>query len=149
MIYDLLNTIYDLLKIIYYFTFTIYHLNNVNSQKEKLELRLKNFGIEIIKLVRVLPKSEENKIFANQIIRSSTSIGANYAEAIYGQTKQEFFHCLNICRKETNETLYWLEMILLTNPSYNKQIDILILENKELLRIFISSVKTISTKNDK
>lgn len=66
------------------------------NKKEELQYRLKNFGFDIIKLTKILPKSEENKIFTNQIIRSSTSIGANYAEAIYGQTKQEFFHCLSI-----------------------------------------------------
>lgn len=114
-----------------------------NKRKEELEIRLKEFCFQVIQLIKSLPKTEENRIFGKQIIRSSSSIGANYAEAVYGQTKQEFLHCLNICRKETNETLYWLEMILKTNPESTRNIIPLLDENKQLLRIFISSVKTI------
>lgn len=118
-------------------------------KREVLEKRLKDFGFSIIKLIRILPKTEENKIFAKQIIRSSSSMGANYAEAVYAQTGQEFFHCLSICRKESNETLYWLEMILLANPTYKDQINPLIEENRQFLRIFISSIKTIRSKSGK
>lgn len=119
------------------------------DKKEEMEKRLKEFGFGIIKLVRIIPKNDENRILGRQIIRSSTSIGANYAEAVYGQTRQEFLHCLSICRKETNETLYWLEMILYANPAYKKHVDLLLEENNQLLRIFISSIKTIRSKDGK
>lgn len=123
----------------------IYNLRmpQVSNKKEELEIRLKEFCFKVIQLIKILPKTEENRIFGKQIIRSSSSIGANYAEAVYGQTKQEFLHSLNISRKETNETLYWLEMILKTNPRLTESITSLIDENKQLLKIFISSVKTI------
>lgn len=121
----------------------------IESKTTELEKRLKLFGFDVIKLFRILPKTEENKILGKQIIRSSTSIGANYAEAIYGQTRQDFLHCLSICRKEANETLYWLEMILLTNPNLDNKLMHLIEENKQILRIFISSIKTIRSKNNK
>ena len=122
----------------------IYNLKmpQINVQKEELEIRLKEFCFQVIQLIKSLPKTEENIVFGKQIIRSSSSIGANYAEAVYGQTKQEFLHCLNICRKETNETLYWLDMILRTNASFAKNIAPLLDENKQILKIFISSVKT-------
>lgn len=119
------------------------------SKKEEFELRLRKFGFEVIKLIRIIPKTEENKIFTRQIIRSSTSIGANYAEAVYGQTRQEFFHCLSICRKESNETVYWLEMISYANPEYNKRINSLLEENRQILKILISSIKTIQANNSK
>ena len=129
----------------------IYNLdtNGDRMNREELEKRLKEFGFSVIKLMRILPKTEENKIFANQIIRSSSSMGANYAEAVYAQTGQEFFHCLSICRKESNETLYWLEMILMANPGYKSKIVPLIEENRQFLKIFISSIKTIRSKNGK
>lgn len=122
----------------------IYNLRmpQVNGQKEELEIRLKEFCFQIIQLIKSLPKTEENIVFGKQIIRSSSSIGANYAEAVYGQTRQEFLHCLNICRKETNETLYWLDMISRTNPNFAININLLLDENKQILKIFISSVKT-------
>lgn len=119
------------------------------TKTAELEKRLMKFGFDVIKMIRILPKNDENKIISRQIIRSSTSIGANYAEAIYGQTRQEFFHCLSICRKESNETLYWLEMLLLTNPNLINNINPLIEENRQILRIFISSIKTIHSRNGK
>ncbi len=121
----------------------IYNLKmvRINGQKEELEIRLKEFCFQIIQLIKSLPKTEENIVFGKQIIRSSSSIG-NYAEAVYGQTRQEFLHCLSICRKETNETLYWLSMALKANPSFVKSIVPLLDENKQILKIFISSVKT-------
>ncbi|EKD87089.1 MAG: hypothetical protein ACD_37C00045G0001 [uncultured bacterium] len=126
----------------------IYNLH-MSETKESLEKRLKLFCFEIVKLTRSLPKTEENKIFGRQIIRSASSIGANYAEAVYGQTRQEFLHCMSISRKETNETLYWLEMILFVNPGYNIKINPLLEENKQILKIFISSIKTIHKNNSK
>lgn len=116
-----------------------------------LEERLKNFALRVIKLVKSLPKSEENRIFGHQVIRSATSIGANYAEAIYSHTKLDFLHTINLSRKETNETLYWLEMIVTVNPNFAGRVDSLLDENKQLLKIFISSVKTAKglKKNDK
>lgn len=118
-------------------------MTQADKRKEELEIHLKEFCFKVIQLMKILPKTEENRIFGNQIIRSSSSIRANYAEAIYGQTKQEFLHSLNISRKETNETLYWLGMILKTNPRFANNITLLLDENKQLLKIFISSVKTI------
>lgn len=118
---------------------------------EELEKRLKVFALQVLKLVKSLPTTEENKIFGRQIIRSSSSIGANYAEAIYSHTKQDFAHYLNISRKETSETLYWLEMISSVNPTFSLKMTNLIDENKQLLKIFISSVKTTkeNLKNEK
>lgn len=109
---------------------------------QELEKRLKDFGLRVLNLVKNLPKTEENRIFGHQVIRSATSIGANYAEAIYSHTKQDFVHCLNISRKEVSETLYWLEMISSVNPTFSLKMADIIDENKQLLKIFISSVKT-------
>lgn len=118
------------------------------TKGEELEERLRNFAINIVRLVKKLPKSEENRIFGHQLIRSASSIGANYAEARYAHTKQDFIHILNISRKESSESLYWLELTLAVNPSFKKDIINLIEEARQLLKIFISSVKT-SKENGK
>lgn len=77
-------------------------------KKEELENRLKEFGFNIIKLIRILPKTEENRIFAKQIIRSSSSMGANYAEAVYAQTGQDFFTVLVFAGKnQTRQFIGW------------------------------------------
>lgn len=116
---------------------------------ENLKNRLIKFTLETVELCKKLPKSVENQIFSKQIIRSSSSIGANYAEAIYSHSRIEFIHALNISRKETNETLYWLELIKHTNPKYKTQIDNLIGECTSILKILISSVKTAKLNNAK
>ncbi|MEM4259585.1 MAG: four helix bundle protein [Candidatus Pacearchaeota archaeon] len=118
----------------------IYHLDM--SKAEELEERLKNYSLETLGMIKKLPRTEENRIYRHQLVRSSSSIGANYAEARYAHSLQDFIHTLNICRREANESLYWLGMILATNPSFTNEINNLINEGKQLLKIFISSVKT-------
>lgn len=114
--------------------------------KNKLEKRLKAFSITILVFLKTLPYTDENSIFKKQIIRSSSSIGANYAEAIFAQSKQEFIHCLKIARKEANETLYWLDLISEANSLKTEPINLIIDENKQILRILISSIKTLMNR---
>lgn len=146
---------------IYYLLFTIYNAQqymslhivfaseyNLAMNHQQLEKRLKSFALRVLNLVKNLPKTEENRIYGKQVIRSSSSIGANYAEAIYSHTRQDFIHAINISRKETNETLYWLEMIFSSNPNFATRMASILDENKQILKIFISSVKTSRRNKD-
>lgn len=110
-----------------------------------LKERLMDFSISVIVLTRNLPNTPENIIIVKQIIRSATSIGANYAEAFYAYSLIDFIHVINISRKETNETLYWLELLLRANPSKKELIAPILEEGTSILRIFIASVKTART----
>ncbi|MBI2613500.1 MAG: four helix bundle protein [Candidatus Levybacteria bacterium] len=116
------------------------------KQSHEFRKKLIEFAIKIIKLTKTLPKTSENMIIFNQIIRSSTSIGGNYAEAIFALTRADFIHCLNICKKETSETLHWLEVLLRLNTSFSREIQSLVEETESYLKIFISSVKTSQSK---
>ncbi len=120
----------------------------MSATEKSIEFRKKliEFAIDIIKLTKSLPLTPENVIFINQIIRSATSIGANYSEAMFALTKLDFSHCLNICKKETNETLYWLEIIVRFNPKEKAKIQELQNRGNVFLKIFISSVKTSQRK---
>lgn len=100
------------------------------------------FAIAIIKLTKNLPKTPESAIIIYQIIKSSTSIGANYTESMFGLTKADFIHCLNICKKESGETLHWLEVIIILYPQLSDDVKPLRAEAESYLKIFISSVKT-------
>ena len=121
------------------------------SKAEELEERLKNYSLKTLGMIKKLPRTEENRIYGHQLIRSSSSIGANYAEARYAHSKQDFIHTLNIWRREANESLYWLSMVLATNPHFKNEVLDLIDEGRQILKIFISSVKTAkeNKKNDK
>lgn len=118
-------------------------MNKVSSQKE-LEKRLKNFALRVMGLIKSLPKKTENIIYGRQVIRSLSSIGANYAEATCAHTKPDFLHDINKCRKESKESVYWLELIYEANPDYQTRMEDLIDESRQIFKIFASSVKTAS-----
>lgn len=80
-----------------------------------LEERTAMFGESVIHFVSTLAKNEVNKILINQIVRSATSVGANYMEANQTSSKKDFKNKIGICRKEENETKYWMRMISSAN----------------------------------
>lgn len=111
-----------------------------------LEERTAKFGEKIIDFVNSLTKNEVNKIFINQIIRSATSIGANYMEANQASSKKDFRNKVGICRKEANETKYWIRMISKANSDKINECENLWKESHELLLIF-SKIFSSSGKN--
>lgn len=115
---------------------------NSKTKADRLEKRLLEFSSNILKLAKSLPKNPENRIYGNQIIRSSSSTGANFAEATCAHTKKDFTHDINKSRKEARETIYWLKLLHMANPNFNKKIEILAQEAKEIFKIFSSAVKT-------
>src|SRR3989344_1565674 len=102
------------------------------------------FGLEIIRLAKILPKTYENIVLIKQIIRSATSIGANIEEALGANSRKEFIHCMNIAKKEARETIYWLKLISDVNPGVKEKLQILLNENDEIIRILTKIVKTSS-----
>src|SRR3990172_8238576 len=111
-------------------------LNTQNAKKYDLEDRTLEFGKKIIHLVKELPKNTINLSFSSQIIRSGTSMGANYREANETETKKDFCFRIRICRKEGKETIYWLNLIIEANPQLKEKIIPLLQEATELVKIF-------------
>ena len=103
-----------------------------------LEVRTKKFAISIVKLSVTLPGSPEGKVIRNQITKSGTSIGANYREVNRSRSKADFANKVKICESESNETLYWLEIIVDLEWVEKTKSDFLIKEAEELLAIFTS-----------
>lgn len=112
------------------------------TKQDELIERLRKFAISYLNLVKSLPKTEENRIYGRQGIRSSSSVGANYSEATCAHTKADFVHDLNKCRKEAKETVYWIELTLEANKTYSAIIEPILKEANEIYGIFMSSVKT-------
>lgn len=117
------------------------------TKTEQLEKRLLEFSSDILKLVKSLPKTPENKIYGSQILRASSSIGANFAEATCAHTKKDFTHDMNKSRKESKETIYWLKLISEGNPPFREKIKKLSTEALEIFKIFSSAVKTAKEKS--
>lgn len=118
---------------------------NQTTNKFDLEDRTLDFGKKIIRLCGGLEKNVIIIEFIKQIIRSGTSVGANYREANEKLGKKDFIHRLRIARKEAKETTYWLELILEAVPQKKDEIMILLKETQELRNI-LSSIITKSEK---
>src|ERR1700690_2787194 len=78
---------------------------------EALKARTKDFALRILRLYRSLPRTDEARILGKQLLRSSTSIGANYRAACRGRSRAEFIAKLGIVLEEADETVFWLELL--------------------------------------
>lgn len=87
-----------------------------------LEERTLNFGKNLIRFCNLLPKNQINFKLVDQLIRSGTSVGANYREANETDTKNDFRNRIRISKKEAKETLYWLDLVLEQNKEFEKNI---------------------------
>ena len=117
---------------------------NKTNKKFDLEERTLKFSKNVIKLCRQLPKETINYKLIDQLIRASTSIGANYREANDALSKKDFIHRLRISRKEAKETTYWLELLIEANPNFEVKISKLLEEATELRNILSAIInKTV------
>lgn len=109
--------------------------------KNGLQERAYQFALQIVKLVRSLPREESVRIIGSQLLRSATSIGANLEEAYAGLTRKDFVHSYNIARKEARETRYWLRLLSDSGILPKEKLTKLLQESEELIKILTSVVK--------
>ena len=81
------------------------------GKHEDLQIRTKEFALQVIRMYSALPKSAEARVLGKQVLRSGTSVGANYREANRSRSKPEFIAKIGDCLKELDETAYWLELL--------------------------------------
>lgn len=96
--------------------------NSKNKNKYDLVERTANFGKTVIVFVKNIRENNINKTIINQLIRSATSIGANYMEADCAESKKDFNHKIGICKKEAKETTHWLHMLATAEPKETKNV---------------------------
>ena len=113
---------------------------------EDVKRRTKNIGIEVIKLTDLLPQKTSAWTVAKQIVRSATSIGANYRAACRAKSTADFINKLKIVEEETDETLYWLEIIEETGMLSIENLVAIKKETNEILSIIVSSINTTRKK---
>jgi len=106
---------------------------------EDLKKRTKQFGLRILKLVAALPRTVAGRAIGGQLVRSGTSVGANYRAACRGRSKAEFIAKLGIAEEEADESCYWMEMIVEGELLKEKQVEPLLKEGEELTKIFARS----------
>ncbi len=113
------------------------------ANKFDLEERTAKFGEEIIKLCKSLKETTISKPLINQLIRSATSIGANYMEANGASSKSDFRNKIYICKKESQETKHWLRMLSVYEPIIKERLKILWFEAQSLTMIFQKITNTL------
>ncbi len=110
--------------------------------KVELEARTKRFALKVIRFVSSLPKNKVTDVLGYQLLRSGTSIGANYREANRAQSRNDFIHKIAIVEKEAAETQYWLGLCEDAGIGDAAERRWLLQECGELLAIFTASGKT-------
>lgn len=107
-----------------------------------LRARTKDFALRILTLYRKLPRNQESWVIGKQLLRSGTSIGANYRAACRARSKAEFIAKIGIVLEEADETVFWLELLLEAKIFPPARVASLLKEADELTAIFVSSILT-------
>jgi four helix bundle protein len=114
-----------------------------------LEERTARFGEEVIRFCKSVASTPIVEPLIRQIVRSGTSIGANYCEADDAVSGKEFRQKIGTCKKESRETKHWLRMLAVAEPDRADQARVLWREAHELMLIFASIFRKLSTKSAK
>lgn len=122
--------------------------NHQHDKKKKydLEERTAKFGEDIIEFAKKIPQNVITIPLIGQLIKSGTSVGANYNEADCAESKKDFEHKLSICKKEAKESKHWLRMVAKAVPELKNEAKTLWKEANELQLIFISIVRKSKSK---
>jgi four helix bundle protein len=108
---------------------------------DQLQNRLTRFAISVCSSVRIARRDPVSVYYTGQLIRSSTSPGANYSEATDAESRRDFIHKMKLCLKELRETHYWLQFKSGV-AAHDSADDALVKECDELIAIFVSSIKS-------
>jgi four helix bundle protein len=114
----------------------------VSRSSDELRQRTKNYASAVVRLYVALPKQRaEAQVIGRQLLRSGTSVAANFREASRARTTSEFISKLEVCIQEADETDLWLELLRDDCGISNEKIKDLLLETNELISIFVTMVK--------
>lgn len=120
---------------------------STNEKKYDLEERTAKFGEKIVYFSKKIPISEVTKPLISQLVRSGTSVGANYCEADSANSKKDFSHKIGTCKREARETKHWLRMLVVAVPDLKEEARSLWQEANELTLIFSAIIKARKSKN--
>jgi four helix bundle protein len=118
----------------------------MDTKALELEDRLVDFAVRVITVVESLPDTKAGKHIASQLVRSGTSPAPNYGEARAAESRDDFVHKLKIALKELRETLIWLKIIERKPMLPKERLGSIVKECDELISIFVTSLRTASTK---
>lgn len=116
----------------------------MNAQEFKI--RTKQYAVRIVRLVDALPASRSTNALANQLVRSGTSVGANYRAACRAKSRADFISKMGNVEEEADETLYWLELLVEAGKVKTSRVSDLIREGNEILAMVCASLNTARSR---
>lgn len=120
----------------------------VRNEREFKE-RTRRIGLRIVRLVESLPSNRNADVLGRQLLRSGTSIGANYRAACRRRSRKDVVAKLGIVEEEADETVYWLEMLIDAGIVTESRLSELIGEVNEILAMTVASIRTLRNRNPK
>ena len=117
-------------------------MGSSSDSQQDLKLRTKAFAVRVVRLIRALPRDIASQVMGKQLLRSATSVGANYRAARRARSSAEFVAKLGIVEEEVDESAYWLELLVETETVPRDKLAQLMAECEELTAIIVSCIRT-------
>ena len=111
-------------------------------KEDELKQRPKHFAVRVVRLFRALPRTADGQVLGRQLLRSGTSVAANYRAVCRARSRAEFVARIGIVVEEADETVFWLELLVEVGLIKKSQMENLLREANELLAIFAASQRT-------
>jgi four helix bundle protein len=119
----------------------------VDDRPFQLQARTRKFAVQVIRFLRTLPRNNETRVIGTQLLRCSTSVGANYRAACMARSQADFVSKIGIVCEEADESGYWMDLLVEAGHVKAEQVASLIKEAGELTAIFVASRKTAKQSN--
>ena len=116
--------------------------------QNEMKQRTKAFALRIIRLVESLPNSKTSNNLGSQLIRSGTSVCANYRAACRAKSTADFIHKLAIVEEEADESIYWLELLIESKQVKLSLVENLMNEAEQILSIIVAAIRTTKNKRN-
>jgi four helix bundle protein len=112
------------------------------TKPQDLKERTQALALRVIRMVQALPRDRVSEVIGKQVLRSATSVGANYRSACRGRSKPDFISKLGIAEEEADETCYWIELLIKSGIVNESKIDSLLNEAREVTAILTAAGRT-------
>ena len=116
--------------------------------KQEMQARTKRYALRVIKLIDALPRNTTAQTIGKQLLRSGTSVGANYRAACRAKSTADFISKLSIVEEEADESVYWMELLVESNIVKKALLSSLIDEGDQILAIIVSAIRTLKRKRN-
>ncbi len=124
-----------------------YRFRLIGRGSPQLRDRTKEYSLRIIRLYDALPSKGASRVIGNQLLRSGTSVGAQYREACRGKSEADFVSKIQGSLQELEESLYWIELLVDADILKSEKLNPLMIETEELIKIFVSIVTKLKSNH--